>query len=84
MHGEAKVQHDLRRAVRRGLANMAIQAYLTAAVINLKRLATFAYGFFSDLSYCLAALGVLRKIALRCEINLGNNALYYYQLAKTR
>ena len=40
MHGEAKTQHGLRRAVRRGLSNVAIQAYLTAAVINLKRLAT--------------------------------------------
>ena len=45
MHGEAKTQHGLRRAVRRGLANVAIQAYLTAAVINLKRLATFANVF---------------------------------------
>jgi len=27
--------------VRRGLANVAIQVYLTAAVINLKRLAAF-------------------------------------------
>jgi len=39
-HGEAKTQHGLRRAVRRGLSNVAIQAYLTAAVMNLKRLAT--------------------------------------------
>ena len=39
VHGEAKTQHGLGRAVRWGLANMAIQAYLTAAVINLKRLA---------------------------------------------
>ncbi len=45
MHGEAKTQHGLRRAVRRGLANVAIQAYLTAVVINLKRLATYASGF---------------------------------------
>ena len=45
MHGEAKTQHGLRRAVRRGLSNVAIQAYLTAAVINLKRLATYAGGF---------------------------------------
>jgi hypothetical protein len=29
----------LARAIRRGLANMQIEAYLTAAVINLKRLA---------------------------------------------
>jgi len=41
VHGEAKTQHGLGRAVRWGLANMAIQAYLTAAVINLKRLAAF-------------------------------------------
>ena len=45
MHGEAKTQHGLRRAVRRGLANVAIQAYLTAAVINLKRMATYACNF---------------------------------------
>ena len=38
-HGEAKIQHGLARAVRRGRWNVAIQAYLTAAVINLKRLA---------------------------------------------
>jgi transposase len=40
LHGEAKTWHGLARAVRRGLANMKIQAYLTAAAINLKRLAT--------------------------------------------
>jgi hypothetical protein len=40
IHGEAKTQHGLRRAVRRGLENVAIQVYLTAVVINLKRLAT--------------------------------------------
>ena len=39
IHGEAKTQHGLRRAARRGLGNVAIQAYLTAAVMNLKRLA---------------------------------------------
>jgi transposase len=38
-HGEAKSWHGLARAVRRGLANMKIQAYLTAAAVNLKRLA---------------------------------------------
>jgi transposase len=38
-HGEAKTQHGLRRAARRGLWNVAIQVYLTAAVMNLKRLA---------------------------------------------
>jgi len=39
VHGEAKARHGLARAARRGLDNVAIQAYLTAAVINLKRLA---------------------------------------------
>jgi len=41
-HGEAKTQHRLGRAARRGLWNVAIQAYLTAAVMNLKRLAAHA------------------------------------------
>jgi transposase len=45
-HGEAKTWHGLARAVRRGLANMRIQAYLTAAAINLKRLATAAHVLF--------------------------------------
>ena len=36
---EVKGQHGLRRAVRRGRWNVAIQAYLAAAAINLKRLA---------------------------------------------
>jgi len=39
-HGEAKVCHGLSRAVRRGLDKVAIQVYLTAAAMNLKRLAT--------------------------------------------
>ncbi|MCP4250597.1 MAG: hypothetical protein GY778_26440, partial [bacterium] len=41
VHGEAKTQHGLRRVARRGLSNVAIQVYLTAAVMNLKRLAAF-------------------------------------------
>ena len=39
IHGEAKTQHGLRRAARRGIVNVSIQVYLTAAVMNLKRLA---------------------------------------------
>ncbi|MGN8119672.1 transposase [Labrys sp. 22185] len=39
VHGEAKTWHGLARAIRRGLNNMRIQAFLAAAVINLKRLA---------------------------------------------
>ena len=37
-HGEAKIWHGLGRAVHCGLEIMKIQAYLTAAAINLKRL----------------------------------------------
>lgn len=39
VHGRAKTQHGLARAVRRGLENVATQVYLTAAVMNLKKLA---------------------------------------------
>lgn len=45
-HGEAKTQHGLRRAVRRGIDNVAMQVYLTAAVMNLKRLAALLSLFF--------------------------------------
>jgi hypothetical protein len=38
-HGEAKSWHGLARAIRRGLQNMRIQTFLTAAAVNLKRLA---------------------------------------------
>ncbi len=55
VHGESKTQHGLRRAVRRNLANIAIQAYLTAAVINLKRLATAASGTLNHLFAALKA-----------------------------
>jgi transposase len=49
IHGEAKTQHGLRRAVRRGLWNVAIQAYLTAVVMNLKRLAAVLLCFLQSL-----------------------------------
>lgn len=39
VHGRSKTQHGLSRAVGRGLANVSIQSYLTAAVMNLKKLA---------------------------------------------
>jgi transposase len=44
-HGEAKTWHGLARAVRRGLQNMRIQAFLTAAAVNLKRLAAALLAF---------------------------------------
>jgi transposase len=58
MHGEAKTQHGLRRAVRRGLSNVAIQAYLTAAVINLKRLATYVGGLGPIIRLCFECIGI--------------------------
>lgn len=45
-HGEAKTWHGLARAVRRGLQNMRIQAFLTAAAVNLKRLAAALLALF--------------------------------------
>jgi len=39
VHGRAKAHHGLRRATQRGLANVRIQSYLTAAAMNLKALA---------------------------------------------
>jgi len=39
VHAEAKRWHGLNRAVRWGLWNIAIQSYLTATAINLKRMA---------------------------------------------
>jgi len=61
VHGEAKNEHGMRRAVRRGLSNMRIQCYLTAAVINLKRLAMAA----SDGSFWRT---ILRMLGLRAPI----------------
>jgi transposase len=52
-HGEAKTWHGLARAVRRGLENMRIQSFLTAAAINLKRLAAAVFGIL--LEFLMAA-----------------------------
>lgn len=50
VHGEAKSWHGLARAVRRGLWNMRVQAYLAAAAINLKRLAMAVLVFWAALT----------------------------------
>ena len=50
VHGEAKTQHGLRRAVRRGLDNVSIQVYLTAVAMNLKRLAAFIFSFIASVA----------------------------------
>jgi transposase len=81
MHGEAKTQHGLRRAVRRGLANVSIQAYLTAAVINLKRLVTFADGLYGDILNYLSQIFALSKIMLSHKRILGNNGTSNCKLA---
>jgi len=67
MHGEAKTQHGLRRAARRGLDNVAIQAYLTAAVINLKRLATYAGGFGNFIRSFFECICIYLTIQTPCK-----------------
>lgn len=42
-HGTAKTLHGLNRAIRRGIANITIQALLTAVAMNLTKLATALY-----------------------------------------
>ena len=60
-HGEAKSWHGLGRAVRRGLANMEIQACLTATAVNLKRLAAaLAARLFAPRRACAARRRRLR------------------------
>jgi len=80
MHGEAKTQHGLSRAVRRGLMNVAIQSYLTAAVINLKRLVTFADGLYCDVLGYLA--DILAVVADRIGVKrfFGNDNVKFYSL----
>jgi transposase len=76
MHGEAKTQHGLRRAVRRGLSNVAIQAYLTAAVINLKRLVAFLGLFFAQYCFNLRNLWPQRRYDVSTSevcANFGSN-----------
>ena len=51
-HGEAKAQHGLHRATRRGMANVRMQAYLTAAVQNLKRIANALSRALRDWAWC--------------------------------
>lgn len=69
VHGEAKTQHGLRRAVRRGTDNVAIQAYLTAAVMNLKRLAVFCPPLKRYLSLVIGFFSVVLPAASSAEIS---------------
>ncbi len=77
-HGEAKSWHDLARAVRRGLGNMRIQAYLTAAAINLKRLeAAFAAPFCIVLAGIIALLATTDEFAgYRARLAYGRTGLF--------
>jgi IS5 family transposase len=55
VHGEAKTWHGLARAIRRGLHNRQIQAFLTAAVSTLKRLAdAVLLALFAAIAACAA------------------------------
>ncbi len=65
VHGEGKKWHGLRRAHRRGLWNVAIQAYLTAAVMNLKRLAA------------RDNLSPVMKTTLRCSVDALFSVLHF-------
>lgn len=68
-HGEAKTQHGLRRAARRGRWNVAIQVYLTAVVMNLKRLAmafqTAPRPLLEPLSVVMGAIQTLQHLLRR-------------------
>lgn len=60
-HGEAKTWHGLARAVRRGLDNMRIQSFLTAAAINLKRLAGALWALLLWRAACFGACRCLQE-----------------------
>ncbi len=57
-HGEAKTWHGRARAVRRGLQNMRIQAFPTAAAVNLKRLAAALAAVLASLPAMWARIDV--------------------------
>jgi len=61
-HGEAKCWHGLARAVRRGLQNMRVQAFLTAMAVNLKRLAASLALLWTAFSVLLAGLAGLQNV----------------------
>jgi transposase len=63
VHGQLKTPYGLRRAVRRGLANVAIQAYLAAVALNLKILARA----LAALRLPPVALAALERALRRCR-----------------
>jgi len=68
-HGEAKTWHGLARAARRGLQNMRIQAFLTAAAVNLKRLAAALHDRL--VAVLLAVARKLRTFLVRPQLKIG-------------
>lgn len=68
-HGEAKTWHGLARAVRRGLQNMRIQAFMTAAAVNLKRLAAALRALFAAVQ---AVAGKFYAIMARLPLEIGS------------
>lgn len=67
-HGEAKTWHGLARAVRRGLQNMLIQAFLTATAVSLKRLAAALH---AGLAAVLAVEGRFCAILVQLQPEIG-------------
>jgi hypothetical protein len=74
-HGEAKTWHGLARAVRRGLQNMRIQAFLTAAAVNLKRLAAALFGLVRRLLTASCRPGRLQVTRSRPRIRIEEQPL---------
>ncbi len=74
VHGEAKTQHGLRRAARRGLWNVAIQVYLTAAVMNLKRLAAFLFSLLwleiQEVKHQRVHRSIRKEFSINCHPNM--------------
>jgi hypothetical protein len=69
-HGEARTWHGLARAVRRGLQNMRIQAPLTAAAVNLQRLAKALAAILAFLFAALPELAAALKARLASPLRV--------------
>lgn len=82
VNGEAKQWHGLRRAARRGLANMLIQSLLVAAVLNFKRLMA-AQSPIAGILWAISAIAkAARRVwsatrAVRCVSSLINRSPCY-------
>ena len=76
-HGRPSI--DPEAAVRRGLANVAIQVYLTAAVMNLKRLAAFAGDFYREIIDYLLDILAVTEIKFSIRGFLGNSETKYFK-----